>query len=197
MKTRLSILLLLSVMGCANLRPVEDQRRLFVLEPVPSTTDASIVGDPGIGLGPIEIPEYLRTKGLISRASTHEIKASEIALWGENLEAGIQRVLAADFHLGTVYRSRWRREQVAAEIQVTFQRFDVGPDGQAVLGAHWRITNPGGGTLWHSAHTRLELASPAPAENPAGAVLALSGLLDDRAREMKAAVRATLSRIQR
>lgn len=196
MKNQLSLLLLLllSVTGCSNLRPVEDHRRLFVLEPVPASMGAAPASEPGIGLGPIDIPDYLRTRGMTWHVSAQEIKTSTTALWGEPLEAGIQRVLAADLHLGAVYRSRWRRDQVAAEIQVSIQRFDVGPDGKAVLAANWRITNPGGGTVWSSTHTQLERPSPTPAEDPAGAVAAGSALLNDLGREMEAAVRATLAR---
>ncbi len=199
MKTLLSLplLFMLAVTGCSNLRPVQDRRRLFVLEAVPSQEAQAQASEPGIGLGPIDIPDYLRTRGMIWRVSAQEIKTSETAHWGEPLEAGVQRVLAADLHLGTVYRSRWRRDQVAVEIQVTLERFDAGPDGKAVLAANWRITNPGGGTVWYRAHTKLERTSPTPAEDPAGAVRAGSALLNDLGREMETAVRVTLSRTPR
>jgi uncharacterized lipoprotein YmbA len=136
-----------------------------------------------VGLGQVRLPAYLSNSSLAVRNGVNEIGYSQSILWAERLDAGIQRVLAANLatllHTRQIRLSSWRSEDVTVEVYVTVEQFDVDSGGQGVLIARWRILAPGGETMLRAGESRLKRQGPEPEKNPSGAIETLSGLLGD------------------
>ena len=99
---RLIFVLLLGVLaafaldGCALLRPHADPTRFYVLT-VPSAPSTPAADGEfkrwRIGLRPVEVPSYLRTKFMVVRTGTNEIHFADFDRWAEPLDQGISRVM--------------------------------------------------------------------------------------------------------
>src|SRR5580765_712629 len=141
-----SIMLWVGLTGCSFLKPAKSTTRYYVLTPVAAAPSGS--GSLAVGLGQVKLPVYLFNTSLAVRKGTNEVQYLDSAIWAEPLDAGFQRVLAAN--LATVLpteqvrMSAWRSEDVAAEVHVTIEQFDVEAGGRGVLIAQWRILSPGG-----------------------------------------------------
>ena len=82
--------------GCSFLRPHDDPTRFYVLT-VPHVATERFADSEfkqlKIGLKPVEVPAYLRTKSMVIRTGTNEIQFAEFDRWAEPLELGISRVM--------------------------------------------------------------------------------------------------------
>jgi uncharacterized lipoprotein YmbA len=182
--------------GCSFLKPAPDTARHFVLTPLPAAGPATVAsGALGVGVGQVKIPAYLLNSSLAVRNGSNEIDYSPSLLWAERLDAGIPRVLAAN--LGSLLPADqirlplWRSEDVAAEIYVAIEQFDVSTSGQAVLIAHWRILSPGGEKILRTGESRLSRQGPSPESNQSGAVATLSELIADLSHQLARALKET------
>jgi uncharacterized lipoprotein YmbA len=186
----------LIVSGCVDLKPVTDATRYFVLTPLAGSkpTTAAPSGLRAVGIGRVEIPDYLQSKRIALRKRPSEIQYLESLQWAERLDKGIQRSLAANLGglLGStnVALSAWRRSDVQAEVHVSVLRFESDAQGQAVLDARWRITNPGSEITWRTGVSSIIRPGPGLGENPDGAVATLSEAVGDLSREIAEALRA-------
>ena len=82
--------------GCSFLRPHDDPTRFYLLTVPPAATERSADGEfkmLRIGLKPVEVPAYLRTKSMVVRTGTNEIHFAEFDRWAEPLDQGISRVI--------------------------------------------------------------------------------------------------------
>ena len=82
--------------GCSFLRPHDDPTRFYVLTVPPALTARFPDGEfkkLRIGLKPVELPAYLRSKSLVVRTGTNEIHFAEFDRWAEPLDQGIGRVM--------------------------------------------------------------------------------------------------------
>ncbi len=82
--------------GCSFLRPHDDPTRFYVLTVPPAATERLADGEIRmlrIGLKPVEVPAYLRTKSMVVRTGTNEVHFSEFDRWAEPLDQGIGRVM--------------------------------------------------------------------------------------------------------
>jgi uncharacterized protein len=184
----------LGLSGCLNLHPVVDRTRFYVLTPLQTTAaDTPVTGHyPAVGIGRVDIPDYLQGKQIAVRKGTDEIEYSETVQWAERLDKGIQRVLGANLAavLGStnVVLSAWRRSDVQREIYVSVQRFESNDQGRVELEARWRIMSPGAGGTHGTGLSTITKQGPAPATDPGGAVAAMSEALRDLSREIAAAL---------
>ena len=82
--------------GCSLLQPHADPTRFYVLT-VPSALPARAAESDSkrwkVGLRPVEVPAYLRSKSLVVRTGTNEIHFADFDRWGEPLDQGISRVM--------------------------------------------------------------------------------------------------------
>lgn len=183
--------------GCFGfLSPVKATERHFVLAPVPA--EGLPKPDPRgivVGIGTVKVPGYLLGSSFAVRNGPSEVEYSHSILWAERLDAGIQRVLAANLSsllpTDQVRFSTWRSDDVNAEIYVTVEQFDVDTSGNAVLAAWWRIQAPGGEDLRSSFLTRLTRQGPNPDVDPAGAIGVMSELLGELSRGVADAIRGS------
>ena len=159
------------VTGCSFLKPAHDSSRHFVLTSLPPTKTANVAsGTWRVDVVHVKIPSYLFNSSLAIRKGTNEIVYPPGTLWAERLDTGIPRVLAAD--LSSLLPGEQIRvavgtsEDVAREIGVAVEQFDVSLSGQAVLVAKWRIFSPGREKILHSDENRLSRSGPAPDTTP-------------------------------
>ena len=192
--------LLIAIAACACLtgcfgflKPAQETARHFVLTSLPAAgTMKALPASLAVGMGQVKIPAYLFDTSLAIRKGTNEIDYLRLALWAERLDTGIQHVLAANLAalLSTdqVRLSTWRSEDVAAEVYVTIEQFDVDTSGRGVLVARWRILSPGGEKTLKTGESRLSRQGPAPDADPSGAIATLSDLLAEQSRQLAQAL---------
>jgi uncharacterized protein len=141
--------LALALAGCSFLQPTVDPSRFFVLNAVapPAGSGSQLA----LGVGPLNLPSYLAVTELQVRASATELVRSPVDRWAEPLQDGILRVLAQDLSavLGTrdVVLFPWYAEQQHdVQVAVSIRRFEIDPEGAALLEARYEVTRlPGGG----------------------------------------------------
>lgn len=188
-----SIMLLAGLAGCSFLKPAKSTAHYYVLTPVTASQSGS--GSLTVGLGQIKLPAYLFNTSLAVRKGTNEVEYLDSAIWAERLDAGFQRVLAADLAIvlpaEQVRTPAWQTADVAAEVYVTIEQFDLEASGQGVLVARWRILSPGGEKILKAGGCRLVREGPAPDAGVSDAVATLSGLVADLSRQLAEALKET------
>lgn len=186
------------VAGCSFLKPAQPTARYFVLTPMPAT-GAQSAGTIGlaVGVGQVKVPAYLFDTSLAVRKGANVIEYLPSAFWAERLNSGFQRVLAANLASALptdrIHLSAWKRDDVAAEIHVTLEQYDVDESGGGVLVARWRVGSPGGEHVLKAGTSRLAQQGPRPDDDLSGAVTTLSALLADFSRQLAQALQETTS----
>src|SRR5216110_582290 len=94
LKILCSIVLSVGLAGCSFLKPAKSTTRYYVLTPVAATQSGS--GSLAVGVGQVKLSPYLFNTSLAVRQGTNEVEYLDSAIWAERLDAGFQRVLAAD-----------------------------------------------------------------------------------------------------
>jgi uncharacterized protein len=102
-----------------------------------------------IGVGPVELPEYVNRPQMITGGSENELQRAEFAQWAEPLETNFTRVLAAN--LSTLLRTDrvavfpWKGP-VPLDYQVVVEatHFLGTPNGSVSLVALWRVLGKDG-----------------------------------------------------
>ena len=179
--------------GCSFLKPAQVTARHFVLTPLPATETARVATvASSVAVVQVKIPAYLFNASLAVRRGDNEIDYSSEALWAERLDTGIPRVLTADLS-SLLPKERMRvavgqGDEMATEIEVSIEQFDVSASGQGVLVADWRILTPGAEQHPRSGESRLSRHGPAPDTDPSGAIGTLSDLIADLSRQLAQAL---------
>ena len=142
----------LALVGCAGSEPV----RYYVLSAAPVAAPAgpggAAVRELAVGVGPVELPEYLDRPQIVTRTSRNELNMADFDRWAESLKDNTTRVLAEN--LAALLPSQrvsvypWKRA-TPVDYQVTVQvtRFDRLENGESVLAARWRVLDGGGKEL--------------------------------------------------
>ncbi len=100
----------------------------------------------GIGVGPVELPQYLNRPHVVTRVSDNRLELAEFDLWGGNLEDNFSHVLAenlsAELSTDRVSVYPWRAS-APIEYQVTVQvtAFEVNGEGDCRLEVRWSIVD--------------------------------------------------------
>ncbi len=143
-------LLMLAFFGCAGGGSKPAQTFLLnglsgppAVEPhVQDTFDGK--GHPLVGIGPVNIPEYLNRPQIVLRSGGNEISFQDFHLWGEPLKDSFARVLAKNLiHLletDRVLIFPWfgsARPEFLVTVDVF--RFDGGLGGEVYLDAVWTL----------------------------------------------------------
>jgi len=179
--------------GCSFLKPAPDTSRQFVLTPLPATETANLApGASRAAVVHVKSPAYLFNASLAVRKGANEIIYPPGTLWAERLDTAIPAVLAADLAsllpTDKIGASVGLSDDLATEIAVSIEQFDVSFSGQAVLVARWRILSAGGEKVLRSGETHLSRSGPAPDTDPSGAVGTLSDLIADLSRQLAQAL---------
>ncbi len=102
-------------------------------------------GGPSLGIGPIQVPEYLRRKIMVLNRDSHRLTMAEYDRWAEPLEDGIHRVVALNLAVlldtQQVQRFPWRRHS-PPKYGISLQVAQLSLHGnQASLVTQWSVTD--------------------------------------------------------
>jgi uncharacterized lipoprotein YmbA len=147
---------LLLVSGCSSPEP-----HYYVL--ADSATAAqrteSAPTDVSVGVGPVEMPEYLDRPQIVTRSGQNELQLAEFDRWAGPLKDNVIQVLAENLRTqlpgNRVAVYPWKRAAgIDYQVTVKILRFDRSIDGDSVLNAHWAILSGDGGKelVAHDAH---------------------------------------------
>lgn len=139
-------LVALVFVGCRSTPP---PTAFYILTSVTKAETASQIpapkGDFAVGIGPVQLPEYLDRPQIVTRTAPDKITLSEFDRWGGSLRQDFPRVLAENVAalLGTdrVLAYPWGdRLDPAYRVALHVQQFDGALGGPAVLRATWIVT---------------------------------------------------------
>ena len=186
-------ILLVAIYGCAR----SPSSRFYLLDSLVSPAAApegkNVLDNRcvSIGIGPIEIPDYLDRAQIVTRVTPNEIKLAEYDRWAEPLKDSFTRVLAKN--LSTLLCVKeisffpWRREIPRDyQIEVKVIRFDGSPGDKVVLEAWWTLLSGDGKTLLES--KRSSFSEPAGGRDYKSLVAAQSRNLASLSREIAEAI---------
>lgn len=140
------IISLMVLAGCARTHPT----RFYILHPLDSSDterpEPQVAEHDGIaiGIGPVELPEYLNRPQIVTRISKDELQLSEFHRWASPLQHNFPSVLAENLSIllstERVAVFPWKRS-TPIDYRVTLEiiRFDCKPGGNASLIARWSI----------------------------------------------------------
>jgi uncharacterized protein len=163
------------LLGCGSSPP----NNFYVLSahefPAPSGTA------PALGVGPINIPEYLGRQNMVYNRIDNTLQIASLDMWAEPLGAGIQRVLVLNLtgllNTQDVSTFPWRPERAPEfGVEVNLLQLDANEHG-ALLTAEWLVYRPGSATAGNRRINRLQIPLPPGAREPQQVAAAYSTLL--------------------
>jgi uncharacterized lipoprotein YmbA len=185
--------------GCFGAR--SNPSEFYVLTSIAETQPAETSGEPldaTVGLGPIEIPEYLDRPQLITRLGENEVAVSEYERWAGALDGDFSEALAANLavllqtHDINLYP--WHTTtSIDYAVSIGVVRFERTATGSAELVAGWEIRDGESGERYDN--RVLRISQPADTATTAGSVAALSRALGEFSRELAAAIRTVHARV--
>jgi uncharacterized lipoprotein YmbA len=196
-KQRLVAVAALILGGCTMLAPTQDRTRFIVLAPATSEVSNGGKSIPGqnlsslaIGLGPVQLPEYLDRPEFVIRTSPNGFELSETDRWAEPLADNFRHILATDLTnlLGTtdIVQYPWypgTRLDYIVHIQV--QRFEAATNRTAELVADWELRTSADQLL---GNREAQLSRPLTSLSGDAAAAALSRDIAELARQIASAV---------
>jgi uncharacterized protein len=174
-KHLVTLALLAFLVGCGS----TPQSNYYLLS-APASTEQS-GQTPALGIGPIEIPEYLNRNGLVYHRDGHKLDIASYERWAEPLTSGVERVvglnLAAMLGTQNIQSFPWRRNETPDYgVQINIIMFDVA-DTQATLVAEWVVQKPRQNLLLLRKVAQLHMAMPAGEVQPSQIPATYSDLL--------------------
>ncbi|MCX5899923.1 MAG: PqiC family protein [Proteobacteria bacterium] len=144
-----------------------------------------------LGVGPVELPDYLNRPQIAGRVTPNELNFSEYSRWAEPLERCVQRVLAENMSLllGTerIELYPWRPSlPIDYQVRVRITRFDGTAGDAAVLIAYWSICGKDGAT--GLLERKTVISEKAEGGGVEGIVQAQNRALETLSREIAAAL---------
>lgn len=149
--------------------------------------------EPALGIGPVEIPEYLNRNSLVYRDGSNQLLIASFDRWAEPLADGIQRVvglnLSAELGTQNIRPHPWQRaDSPDYAIALWILSFDVSGQ-QAELVAEWRVNRPGEHSTVARRISRLSRQLPSADWQAGDAAAAYSLLLQSLSSEIAEVIR--------
>jgi len=175
-----TIILLCALMaGCGTTAPP----RYYTLATVPpgAGAPATAVTPARIVVGPVNLPDYLDRRPIVTRDSAYAVHLATNDYWAAPLQDTVPRILVADLSARLPADRVESFPELASDyrIAVDIDRFDTDADGLATLTARWRIYGKTGAQALQSGEVTLQQQGDA-ADYQAGTA-ALSATLGDLA----------------
>jgi uncharacterized lipoprotein YmbA len=150
-----------------------------------------------IGIGPVEIPDYLDKPQIVTRTATNELLLSEFNLWGGSLKMDVTRVLIENISSFLVSEPvtivPWRAHVSGSyRIPIYLFRLDAIPDGTVSLKAKWGIVAKDGKTVETIRETSI--TKPVKGKEYNDTVNAMSDVLADLSKEIASAIKVVVSK---
>ena len=182
--------LFLVLQGCASSGPKTQYYSLFPAEYSASDSDSGF--NQSIGIGPIDLPEYINHSGIVSLTGTNQITVSGYNAWAGDLAENLSRIIASNLSsqlgAGTVSAFPWdNRVRPDYQIRVAFQEFAGVRGGTVKLKAKWTVLDKKGSKVVLAGVEDLEEQAPSSSYNDYVGVLnqLVNNFSDRLAREIK------------
>ena len=103
-----------------------------------------------LGIGPINLPEYLDRPQIMTRTGGNELKYTEFHQWAEPLKDNFARVLGENLSVlidtNRIHQFPWRRSaDIDYQLKVDVINFDGNLEGDSVLNVRWSLHGKDGG----------------------------------------------------
>ncbi len=143
----LSIIIFLSGTMCGCIGGTSQKSVYYVFSASRNlSTVPSLIGDRGLGVGPIKIPAFLNRPQIVTRQGQNLLSINEFHRWGDSLEAQITGVLVEN--LSTLLNTPnisiypWERPFLPEyQLYIDFRRFDGKTAESVTLDAVWWIVD--------------------------------------------------------
>lgn len=136
---------------------------------------------PSLGIGPIDIPEYLNRNALVYNRDGNQLRVSSTDRWAEPLEDGLKRVIS--LNLATLVDTQnvrffpWNVQRAPDYgIKITLLSLDAN-DSEAQLVAEWLVYRPATGETVLRRIAQIQQPLPAGELSPTQIAPAYSELL--------------------
>ena len=188
---------LMAVVGCASTEPA----RFYLLHSIPNaeTEKAAATSENGVtvGIGPVELPEYLDRPQIVTRISKNELQLDEFGQWAEPLTHSFSRILSENLSLllstERIFSYPWAGStRVDYQVTVEVTRFDGTPGDSVTLNARWAILK--GGEKEVLVKRKSSYRQPASGKSYEALVSAKSQALADFSREIADKIKAISKR---
>ena len=157
---------MLSLGACGTTPPT----KFFLLSPIPAAgaPTQSNGHELRLGVGPINLPEYLDRPQIVTREADTEMRLADDHRWAEPLKENFAHVLGDNLSrlLGTgqVHAFPWPPSQpIDYQIVVNVIRFESDASGKVALVARWDIRGGSERTLLVSRRSDISVPVPNPA----------------------------------
>jgi uncharacterized lipoprotein YmbA len=136
--------LLIIIGGCGRTQTAKLYTLSALTDPPTGRQIATSGHGVAVGLGPIQLPEYLDRPQIVSRVSPHEVKVAEYHRWAGPLAGSFSSVLGENLSslLGTDHIARypWKSTTpIDCRVEIEVSRFDGNPGGTVVLQSQWTV----------------------------------------------------------
>ncbi len=143
-RTQIVFAIVMMMAGCASTAPTRFYSLNSIIGPETETRAVSTDQNISIGVGPIEIPDYLDRPHIVTRTGQNEIKIDDFNKWAGSLKNDISRVisenLSALLSARRVYVYPFKSYiPLEYQIVVNITRFEGLPGGDVMLKADWTI----------------------------------------------------------
>ncbi len=146
MRRRTVVLALLLATACSS---VPETSYYLLTSAAPGAAVGGAESTPGeaaeavLGLGRIELADYLRQPGLVLETAAYQIRPATYHHWGEPLPRGVRRALAANLTVALpevrVDGDPAREDRIDYRLDVDVERFHGTEQGTVVLGGRWSL----------------------------------------------------------
>jgi len=187
-----SLVGLLLLASCGSSTP----SRFYVLTPLAAGKPTHAPDGPGIGVGPVVVPQYLDRPQVVTRSSDNRLDVGETDQWGGRLSDNITRVLAENLS-GLLQTDRvsiypWT-DATAIGLQVTLDivEFERNAAGAVTLSVFWNITDVANAKILTTRRSTIvkDVAAKGTESFDATAA-AMSAALADLSQEIAAQIKA-------
>ncbi len=151
---------------------------------------------PSLGIGPVDIPEFLNRSALVYTRGGNQLQLADTDRWAEPLEYGIKRVVGLNLsqlmHTENLRFFPWDLRQ-APDYGVRINIMDLDArDGQATLVVDWLLYQPSDGSTLTHRISQFSQALPAGELQAAQLPAAYSALLFELSQTIAAAIRVEM-----
>ena len=189
MKYFLSLAMIILLAGCASSPPT----RYYMLNSTPDIKEMAGKTDnncPTVGVGPIELPQYLSRAQIATAPSENEVSYADFDQWAQPLPGNFSHVIAGNLSKLTctkaVYQFPWiMPEHPDYRVRIQVVTMTGNPGGTALLDAWWTISGKDNKVM---VSLRSRYSEPVQGQDYTSLVQAYSRILASLSRDIAKAV---------